>query len=100
MPTDRVLVEIVTAANMAGIDKAKAGFLSMNKSTLLLAAGFGILVTGAESMLKTWRGVEDAHLSLEQAVHGNKNAYNDLQNQFDDWVVANKKYVSDQMDAE
>ncbi len=100
MPADRVLVEIVTAANMAGVNQAKAGFLGMSAATLGLAVALGGLVIVGKAAIANTEAMDKAHLSLQQATKASKESYNALQGAFDAWAQANKKYIPDQYAAE
>ena len=100
MPADRVLIEIVTAANMAGVKEAKTGFFGLNAATAGLAIGLGALVLVGKSAIANTEAMDKSHLGLAQAVkatHGNLTA---LQAQFDSWATTNKRYVADQYNAE
>ncbi len=71
MPTERVLIEIVTAANLAGVKQAKAGFLGMTPATLGLAAALGVVVYVGKAAIENYKAQEEANLSLTQAVEAN-----------------------------
>src|SRR5437773_2819771 len=68
MPTDRVLVEIVTAANMTGIKQAQAGFLGMSSALTASIAGLGLLVVASKSAIEITEKHDKAEKDLEQAV--------------------------------
>jgi hypothetical protein len=73
VPTvDRVLVEIVTAANMTGINQAQAGFLKMNSGLLAITAGLGLAVVAGKSAIDITEKHDKALNDLSQAV----DAYN------------------------
>ena len=100
MPTDRVLVEIVTAANMTGIKQAQAGFLGMSSALSATIVGLGLAVIAGKSAIENTEAQEKAHKSLQQATDVSKENFNALQKAFDDWAEANKRYIPDQYAAE
>ena len=100
MPTDRVLIEIVTAANLAGVEAAKTSFLGMNAATLGLAASLGVLVLAGKSAIENTEAMNKAHLSLQQATAADKLNFDALQASFDTWAETNKRYIPDQYAAE
>ena len=63
-----VLVEIVTAANLAGIEQAKAGLLGFNVSTLGLAAGLGVLYAATKSAVDISEARANAEADLKVAI--------------------------------
>src|SRR5437773_9234749 len=68
MPTDRVLVEIVTAANMTGIKEAQKGFLGMSSALTATIAGLGLLAVAGKSAIEITEKHDKAERDLEQAV--------------------------------
>lgn len=100
MPTDRVLIEIVTAANMAGIEQAKTGMLGMNAATLGLGLALGALVIIGKAAIDNTEKMDKAHRSLSQAADVSKGNFNQLQSAFDQWAETNKRYIPDQYAAE
>ncbi len=98
MPTERVLIEIVTAANLAGVKQAKAGFLGMNVATLGLAAGLSILVMGAKSMIDIAEKHDAAMLDLAQAYASTKTNLDKYQGGIDKFIASNGQYISNQSD--
>ena len=63
-----VLVEIVTAANLAGINAAKTSLLGFNASTLGLAAGLGILYAATKSAIDITEARANAEADLSSAI--------------------------------
>lgn len=63
-----VLVQIVTAANLAGIEQAKASLLGFNASTLGLAAGLGVLYAATKSAIDISEGRANAEADLASAI--------------------------------
>lgn len=100
MPTDRVLIEIVTAANMAGIEQANKGMLGMNLSTLALGAALGGLILIGKAAIDNTEKQSAAHKDLQQAASASKENFDQLQSAFDTWAEANKRYIPDQYAAE
>jgi len=98
--TDRVIALIETHVNMAGIEKAKAGFAGLNLSTLALGAALGGLILVGKSALENTEAQEKAQKNLAQAAAAGKLNFNQLQEVFDQWVEANKRYIPDQYAAE
>jgi hypothetical protein len=98
--TDRVIALIETQANMAGIEKAKAGFMGLNLSTVALAVALGGLILVGKEAIKNTEAMDKAHLSLQQATKASRESYSALQAVFDKWAEANKRYIPDQYAAE
>src|SRR6266568_757520 len=67
MPTDRVLVEIVTAANMTGIKQAQAGFLGMSNALSAAIVGLGLAVIAGKSAIEN-TNAQDAMRELNDAL--------------------------------
>lgn len=97
MPTDRVLIEIQTIANTSGIAKAQAGMLGLSASTLLLSAAIAGVVFVGKSALDNYESLDKAQKNLAQA-YGKTGIH--LQNAFNAWATMNKRFISDQYDAE
>ncbi len=97
---DRVLVEIVTAANLAGVEAAKAGFLEMNASTLALGVALGALIFIGKSAIENTEAQAKAQLNLKQAADAGRLSFTDLQTAFDKWADTNRRYIPDQYAAE
>ena len=55
MGADRVLIEIITAANMAGVEQAKAGLLGFSPVAMVGAAAIGALVVVGKSAIEVSR---------------------------------------------
>src|SRR5438105_4226772 len=68
MPADRVIVEILTSANMAGVTEAKAGFLGLHASTLALGASLGLVIGAGKSMIEISEKQDAAEKGLTQAI--------------------------------
>ena len=100
MITDRVIALIETHANMAGVEKAKAGFGGLNLSTLALGAALGGLILVGKDAIKNTEAMDKAHLSLSQATKASRQNFSALQTAFDAWAEANKRYIPDQYAAE
>ena len=102
---DRVLIEIVTAANMAGIEQAKTSFLGLGASTLGLAAGLGILYEGTKSAIQISEAHANAEADLANAIKdrnamAGKAVYDQekLRVQTGDFITTNRDFVSSQTD--
>ena len=100
MITDRVIALIETHANMAGVEKAKAGFGGLNLSTLALGAALGGLVLVGKAAIQNTEAMDKANLSLRQATDVGKVGFDALKSSFDAWAEANKRYIPDQYAAE
>lgn len=100
MITDRVIALIETNANMAGVEKAKAGFGGLNLSTLALGAALGGLILVGKDAIKNTEEMDKAHRSLEQATKATHKSFDGMQSAFDAWAEANKRYIPNQYAAE
>ena len=100
MITDRVIALIETHANMAGVEKAKAGFGGLNLSTLALGAALGGLILVGKDAIKNTEEMDTAHRHLQQAADATHRSFDNLQSGFDAWSSANKRYIANQYDAE
>jgi hypothetical protein len=65
---DRVLIEIVTAANMAGVKEAQAGFLGFTPAVLGAGLAIAGLVMGAKSMIEISTAQATAEGDLKAAI--------------------------------
>lgn len=103
---NRVLIEIMTAANLAGVEQAQKSFLGLSASTLALAAGIAIVVTVGKAAVDNYKAQQSATLGLNQAVAAfnathkqtpiNQKALND---EVANWLELNKEYIPNQYDA-
>lgn len=84
MPTERVLIEIVTAANMAGLEQAQAGFLGLTPQIAMAGAALAGLVFVGKSAIENYEAQQKATKDLGQAVA----AFND---QFGKTTAASEK---------
>lgn len=100
MTVDRAFFEIVTAANMAGVDKAKAGFLGMSPALMGLTVALGALVLVGKSAIANTEAQAKANLSLKQAADVTKGSFSGLQDQFEAFAETNKRFIANQYDAE
>lgn len=98
MPTDRVLIEVVTAANMAGVNQANAGLLGMNTSTVLLGATFAGLGLAIKSSMQIAAEHTAAESNLSQAVGTTKLSLKSQQDQITAFMQTNRDYISNQAD--
>lgn len=100
MPTERVLVEVITAANMAGVEEANAGFLKMN--TAALAAGLGLagLVMVGKSAISNAEAQAKATADLAQAYGTTRDKLSDYQATLTDFLITNSKFIADQFDVQ
>lgn len=72
MPSDRVLIEIATAANLAGVQAAKAGIQGFSDALTVVGPAAGIFMAVGKSMIDIADKHESAERGLTQAVE----AYN------------------------
>ena len=75
MPTERVLIAVETAANMAGIEKAKLGMLGLSGSAIALGAVLGGVILVSKDMIDIATKHEEAEKSLAQAVDAANSEY-------------------------
>lgn len=68
MQTERILAEVVTVANMAGVAEAQAGFLKLNVATAALAIGLAIAVKVGKDAIDNYKSQSEAMGQLAQAV--------------------------------
>ncbi len=61
MATDRVLIEILTTADMAGVGAADAGFLGLGVSAGVATAALGVLALAGKSMIE----ISTEHATVE-----------------------------------
>jgi hypothetical protein len=64
MATDRVLIEILTTADMAGVGAADAGFLGLGISAGVATAGIGALLLAGKSMIE----ISTEHATVESTL--------------------------------
>ena len=84
MATDRILIEIVTAANLAGINTIKKGMLGLKPGTLALAAGLGLIVVAGKSAVSITEKHDKAQQDLEQALSSTGSKAETVRSQFND----------------
>lgn len=97
---DSVLIQIITAANLAGINQAQKSFLGLQASTVALAAVlFAILKVGkaADENFKKQASAAD---DLSQAYASQGRTLADNKQAIDDWLEVNAKYIDDQYAAQ
>ncbi len=73
MPTESVLVEVVTAANMAGVEEAKLGMLGLSATALGVGLALAAVVIVGKAAVENYKHQEEATNQLKQAT----DAYNE-----------------------
>lgn len=100
MPTETVLVQVVTAANMAGIEEAKAGMLGLSMTTLGLAAVLGVALVVGKAAVENFKKQEEATNQLKQATDAQHISLSDLQKAYEVFKTTNAGFITDQYDTE
>src|SRR6185312_13843606 len=100
MPTDRVLVEVFTVANMAGIEQANKGLLGLGAATLVAAAAATALVVVGKAAIENAKKQEEAFDQLTQAYSTQKDTLDAHKQAILDFIETNKGFISDQYDTE
>lgn len=95
---DTVLVEILTAANMAGIEQANAGLVGFNTSTLALAAVLAGVVTVGRAAIENHKQQDEALKGLSQAESTKAGNYSLFNKQLLDFIDTNARYIDNQYD--
>ncbi len=98
MPTDRVLIEIITAANMAGIDQAKGGLAGLGIVGLATGAALVGLGIATKSAINIAEDHAKAELNLAQAVATTKLNLGQQQTLLTNFMQTNRDYISNQAD--
>src|SRR5438105_1815263 len=62
MADDKVLIEIITAANMAGVEQANKGLLGLSGPIIAVGAALGVGIDIAKQ-------AEDQYVALAESVH-------------------------------
>jgi hypothetical protein len=96
--TDRVLIEIQTVANTAGIGQAQAGMLGLSASTIALGAAVAGIVIVGKAALENYKALEDATLGLNQAYATQKDTLAAHDRQLQDFLTTNRRFISNQYD--
>lgn len=95
---DRVLIEIITAANMAGVAEAKAGFLGLTPTAL----GYGVVLGGLYMAGKSAIQIADeqaaAHTNLATAIKNTGGNVDEINNQVQTFLDTNKQLYTSQGD--
>jgi len=95
---DKVLIEIVTAANLAGVEEAKASFLGMSASLLALTAVLGAVIVIGKAAIENYEAQQTALLGLEQATKATGQNYDKVKAAVQGFIDTNKQYISNQYD--
>ncbi len=74
MANDRVLIEILTAANMSGVKEAQAGFLGFTPAVLGAGLAIAALVMGGKSMIQISEQMAGAEGNLASAINARNTA--------------------------
>lgn len=98
MPVDRELIEVVTIANMAGVEAAQKGFLGLSASALALAAVIGATVITGKAAIENYNAQEEALNLLRQATEATGQSYALAQADVESFIETNKAYISNQYD--
>lgn len=96
---DQVLIQITTAANMAGIKQAQAGMLGLNVATVALAVTLGTLIFVGKEAVQNYRAQQDALSDLEQAFQSQGDLLDFHRKAIDDWIETNRRFISNQYEA-
>lgn len=100
MPTERVLVEVVTVANMAGIEQAQAGMLGLSSTTMLLGATLGVAIAVGKAGIENYKKQEEATNLLTQAYATQKDTLAAHKAEIERFLSTNAAFISDQYDTE
>src|SRR5258708_7143823 len=95
MPEDTLLVEILTAANLAGIEQADAGLLGMAPNLAAVTLGFGVLAIAGKSVIDIYEGHEKALGRLKQASDAVGQSYTVNKQEIEDYIKVNQQFIPD-----
>ena len=96
MPTDRVLIEIVTAANMTGIKEAQAGLLGLTSGMTAAVVGLGLAVIAGKSIIDITEKREKADNDLAQAIKAQGGNLKDAHAFLGKFLDTNRAYYNSQ----
>src|SRR5229473_1284876 len=96
MPSDRVLVEIISSFNATGVKEAQAGFLGMSSGLTALIAGIGLAVVAGKSAVEISEKHQKAEKDLAQAIDATGGNLNTAKGFLDAFIGSNRAYVDDQ----
>jgi hypothetical protein len=100
VPTETVLVQIITAANMAGVEEAQAGFLKLAAGAVVLGAAVAAVVIVGKAAYENYKAQETATNQLKQATDAQGISLRDLQTAYEEFKAVNAGFISDQYDTE
>lgn len=100
MPSERILIEVVTAANMAGLEQAQAGMLGFTPQVLMAGAALAGLVFVGESAVKNFEKQQQATKDLTQAYGTQHDTLAAHQAQINKFLEDNKRFIADQYDTQ
>lgn len=96
MPTDRVLIEIMTVANTAGIKEAQAGMLGLKGSAVGLGIAIGLVGEVSKDMMKIAEEHDAAMKGLQQAYQASGTDLSKYQGGIDAFIKTNSRYTDSQ----
>jgi hypothetical protein len=76
MPGDRVLIEILTTANMGGVTQAQGALAGLGLNTMAATAGLGLLALAGKSMIDISQEHAAAETNLAVAINDRNKAAN------------------------
>jgi hypothetical protein len=96
---DRVLIEIMTAANLQGVEQASQSFMGLNIQTAALIFAIGALVEIGKQSIANTKAHEQATNDLAQAAKTQGVYFGDLDRATEGFIETNKAFISNQYDA-
>lgn len=96
--TDRVLIEVVTTAQLGGLEQAKAGFLGMNAGVLAMAVALGFAIKVGKDALDNYAAQQTALNLLDQAYHTQGDTLDNNRQRLDAFISTNAAFISNQYD--
>ncbi len=100
MPTESVLVEVITTANMAGVEEAKLGMLGLSAAAIGVGLALAAVVLVGKAGLENYKKQEEATNLLKQATDSQGMSLGYLLDTYEKFKVANAGFISDQYDTE
>lgn len=100
MPTENVLVNVNTIANLTGIEAARASLLSLQAETIAFSLGLAALVLVGKAAVENAQKQEDAWGQLEQAYGAAGDSLDRHKEAIQNFIAENAKYIEDQYDTE
>jgi hypothetical protein len=97
---ERILIEILTTANLSGVAAAQKSFMGLTPAVLGAGLALGAVVVVGKAAIENYKAQEEATNLLEQAYATQNDTLKNHRAEIERFLDTNKRFISDQYDTE